>query len=132
MAKHTQPLCINEHGISVLGVVRDVGDGRYEAYMIPPDKANHASFLEQLPTGELLMAWFSGTKEGANKCSIVMAHLPANGSQVRIVSLPSFQTLLSLAHSTYKTNTSLWCSNNYQISVIDCYLCEVLYRLLNR
>ena len=56
-----------------------MGDGRYEAYMIPPFHSNHASFLERLPSGELLMAWFSGTKEGANNCSIVLARL--NGTQ---------------------------------------------------
>lgn len=61
------------------GVVRPAGDGRYEAYMIPPYKSNHASFLELLPSGELLMAWFSGTAEGANNCSIVLARL-SNGS----------------------------------------------------
>lgn len=64
------------------GVIRAVGDGRYEAYIIPPNKANHASFIEQLPDGQLTLAWFSGTKEGADKCSIVVAHLPPNGTQV--------------------------------------------------
>ena len=43
--------------------------------MIPPFLSNHASFLERLPSGELLMAWFSGRKEGANNCSIVLARL---------------------------------------------------------
>lgn len=43
--------------------------------MIPPFLSNHASFLEYLPTGELLMAWFSGVKEGANNCSIVLSRL---------------------------------------------------------
>ena len=60
------------------GIVRPTSDGRYEAYMIPPYKSNHASFLELLPSGELLMAWFSGKAEGANNCSIVLARLPAN------------------------------------------------------
>ena len=49
--------------------------------MIPPFAANHASFIELLPSGELLMAWFSGTAEGANNCSIVLASLPARGMQ---------------------------------------------------
>ena len=53
------------------GVVRPTGDGRKEAYMIPPYKSNHASFLELLPSGELVMAWFSGTAEGANNCSLL-------------------------------------------------------------
>ena len=63
------------------GVVRPTGDGRYEAYMIPPDKSNHASFLEELATGDLLMAWFSGVAEGANQCSIVLARLPKGSVQ---------------------------------------------------
>ena len=63
------------------GVVRPTGDGRYEAYMIPPYTSNHASFLEELPTGDLLMAWFSGVAEGANQCSIVLASLPKGSTQ---------------------------------------------------
>lgn len=63
------------------GVVRPTGDGRYEAYMIPPYRSNHASFLEVLPTGDLLMAWFSGVAEGANQCSIVLARLPKGSAQ---------------------------------------------------
>ena len=50
--------------------------------MIPPEPSNHASFLELVPqSGLLVMAWFSGTSEGADKCSIVTAHLLANTSQ---------------------------------------------------
>ena len=50
--------------------------------MIPPDRANHASFLELIPqNGILVMAWFSGSSEGADKCSIVTAHLLANATQ---------------------------------------------------
>lgn len=50
--------------------------------MIPPDRANHASFLELIPqNGVLVMAWFSGSSEGADKCSIVTAHLLANHTQ---------------------------------------------------
>ena len=64
------------------GRIRDVGGGRYDAYMIPPDRSNHASFLELLPqNGILVMAWFSGSSEGADKCSIVAAHLLGNASQ---------------------------------------------------
>ena len=57
--------------------------------MIPPGAANHASFLELLPDGELAMAWFSGTSEGANNCSIVMASLPPAGDQWSNASLVS-------------------------------------------
>ena len=50
--------------------------------MIPPYHSNHASFLELIPqNGILVMAWFSGTSEGADKCSIVVAHLLANDTQ---------------------------------------------------
>ena len=49
--------------------------------MIPPFKSNHASFLEMMNDGTLVMAWFSGTSEGANNCSIVVAHLLHNSTQ---------------------------------------------------
>ena len=65
----------------VIGIIRPTGDGRYEAYMIPPNISNHASFLEQLSSGDFVMAWFSGVKEGASNCSIAIARLAANGSQ---------------------------------------------------
>ena len=65
----------------IIGTVRDVGGGRYDAYMIPPFKSNHASFLEVASGGTLVMAWFSGTSEGANDCSIVVAHLLENSTQ---------------------------------------------------
>jgi len=66
--------------------------GRYEAYMIPPYHSNHASFLERNPNnGALFMAWFSGTAEGADKCSIVVAHLPLNSTQWTKATLVSQQ-----------------------------------------
>ena len=37
------------------------------------------------------MAWFSGTAEGADKCSIVVAHLPLNGTQWTKATLVSQQ-----------------------------------------
>ena len=50
--------------------------------MIPPYKSNHASFLELLPAnGILIMSWFSGTSEGADKCSIVTAYVLTNSTQ---------------------------------------------------
>ena len=70
--------------------MRPTGDGRFEAYMIPPNESNHASFLELLPapapspsnsSGELVMAWFSGLAEGTSNCSIVVARLPAGSLQ---------------------------------------------------
>ena len=65
----------------MIGVIRPTGDGRYQAYMIPPKKSNHASFLEQLSSGDFVMAWFSGEKEGASNCSIAIARLAAYSSQ---------------------------------------------------
>lgn len=71
------------------GKIRKTADGRYEAYMVPPAAANHASFLELLPHGGLGMAWFSGTQEGANNCSIVVAYLSSGSSQWSNASLVS-------------------------------------------
>jgi predicted neuraminidase len=50
--------------------------------MIPPYRSNHASFLELISSnGILVMAWFSGSSEGADKCSIVGANLLPNSTQ---------------------------------------------------
>lgn len=57
------------------GVLRENGEGRLDAYLAPPFKSNHASMVEQLPSGALSMAWFSGSAEGQNDVSIVYAHL---------------------------------------------------------
>jgi len=65
----------------IIGIIRPTGDGRFEAYMIPPNKSNHASFLEQLSSGDFVMAWFSGVKEGASNCSVAVALLTFNSSQ---------------------------------------------------
>lgn len=65
----------------IIGIIRPTGDGRYEAYMIPPKKSNHASFLERLSSGDFVMAWFSGEEEGASNCSIAVALLASNSSQ---------------------------------------------------
>ena len=42
------------------GVLRLQPDGSTVAYLPPPAAANHASTIEQLPSGGLLLAWFSG------------------------------------------------------------------------
>ena len=47
--------------------------------MIPPFKSNHASFIELLPNGDLVLAWFSGTAEGESDVAIVLSRLP-NGT----------------------------------------------------
>ena len=59
------------------GVVRDAGDGSQVAYMQPPYKSNHASTLEKLPGGGLIAAWFSGEREEASGCAIVVSRLEA-------------------------------------------------------
>lgn len=67
--------------LSYDGLVRPQKDGSLVAYMDPPNIANHASSIEQLPDGTLLLAWFSGIKEEANKCAIAVSRLPAGSSQ---------------------------------------------------
>ncbi len=63
------------------GLVRPQADGSEIAYMAPPNLANHAATLEQLPDGALLLAWFSGIKEEADKCAIVVSRLPPGSAQ---------------------------------------------------
>ena len=63
------------------GLVRPQADGSAVAYMAPPNLANHAATLEQLQDGTLLLAWFSGTKEEADKCAIVVSRLPPGSAQ---------------------------------------------------
>lgn len=63
------------------GLVRPQPDGSFVAYMAPPNLANHASTIEALPDGTLLLAWFSGTKEEADKCAIAVSRLPPGSTQ---------------------------------------------------
>lgn len=63
------------------GVLRNASDGTMEAYMIPPYASNHASFIEPLPNGDLVMAWFSGTSEGESNVAIVFSQLKNNSDQ---------------------------------------------------
>lgn len=63
------------------GVLRKGADGRMEAYMIPPFKSNHASFVVGLPSGERLIAWFSGSAEGQSDVAIVLSRLEAGSMQ---------------------------------------------------
>jgi len=63
------------------GRVRPQADGSLAAYMDPPNAANHASSIEALPDGTLLLAWFSGTKEEADKCAIAVSRLPPGSAQ---------------------------------------------------
>ncbi|XP_013386853.1 uncharacterized protein LOC106156237 isoform X2 [Lingula anatina] len=66
-------------GKSFDGLLRRTTDGRYEAYMKPPYKSNHASFIERLSNEDMVIAWFSGSKEGESNVAIVFARLP-NGT----------------------------------------------------
>ena len=65
----------------LLGKIRYAGDGRYKAYMVPPFAANHASFLELLPNGDMLLAWFSGKQEGYSGVAIVLSRLKSGSDQ---------------------------------------------------
>jgi len=56
-------------------------DGRLEAYMVPPFAANHASFIEVLPNGDFVVAWFSGKQEGASNVAIVVSCLRHGSTQ---------------------------------------------------
>ena len=72
-----------------LGKLRETSSDFYEAYLIPPAPVNHASFLQEMPNGDFLLAWFAGTAEGADNCSIVMSRLPKGSDQwsnARVVS----------------------------------------------
>jgi predicted neuraminidase len=63
------------------GTVVPAGDGSFEAYLSPPFPQNHASTIEQLPNGDIVVAWFSGLHEEAPNCSIAFSRLPAGTSQ---------------------------------------------------
>lgn len=45
-----------------------------------PNLQNHAANLCELPNGDLLCVWFSGTQEGMADISIYLARLPAGGT----------------------------------------------------
>jgi predicted neuraminidase len=63
------------------GLVRPQAGGLAVAYMDPPNLANHASTIELLPDGTLLLAWFSGIEEEADKCAIAVSRLPPGSAQ---------------------------------------------------
>ena len=63
-------------GVKFDGVLREVGDGRINAHMIPPFTCSHASFIERGGDEDSkVMAWFSGTKEGQSDVAIVVSCL---------------------------------------------------------
>eukprot|EP01101_Sappina_pedata_P012313 TRINITY_DN8439_c0_g1_i1.p1 TRINITY_DN8439_c0_g1~~TRINITY_DN8439_c0_g1_i1.p1 ORF type:complete len:396 (+),score=74.22 TRINITY_DN8439_c0_g1_i1:40-1188(+) len=63
------------------GIVKQTDDGRYTTLLHPAFKESHASFLEVLPNGDLLCAWFSGMHEGYSGVAIVMSRLVYGSSQ---------------------------------------------------
>lgn len=56
-------------------------DGRSVAWIPPPAHNNHASFLHELPGGDLGLVFFSGTEEGRFNCSVYYARLPKGSHQ---------------------------------------------------
>ena len=56
------------------GVLRQTGDGRTYAYLVPPKGGNHAATISQLDGGALGVAWFTGG-EGTPNCSIAFSAL---------------------------------------------------------
>ncbi len=51
-------------------------DGYRSAVLRPPFESSHGSNLLLLPSGELLLSWFSGSDEGGDGVAIVVARLP--------------------------------------------------------
>lgn len=68
------------------------GDGTWMAYLPPPAVTNHASSIEQLPDGTLLLAWFTGLKEEAAGCAIAVSRLPPGSSQWSVPKVVSQRT----------------------------------------
>ena len=75
----TQALSVSDPPFD--GKVRKDPDGSSVAYMKPPYVSNHASTIEVLPSGTLVAAWFSGEKEEAPGCAIVVSTLPKGTDQ---------------------------------------------------
>lgn len=69
-------------------------DGRSAAWIPPPAHNNHASFLHELPDGDLGLVFFSGTEEGQFNCSVYYARLPRGEKQWSTPQLISRRCLL--------------------------------------
>lgn len=54
---------------------------RVEAFLTPTGIENHAANMIELPNGDLLCAWFSGTQEGIPDVGIALSRLPAGGAR---------------------------------------------------
>jgi predicted neuraminidase len=64
------------------GNVRGGGqNGIAHAFLPSPVVQNHAAFLDLLPDGRLICAWFGGTLEGASDISIYASILNRDGTQ---------------------------------------------------
>ena len=53
-------------------------------FIFEPDtnyRSCHASTIVELPNGDLLAAWYAGTKEKAKDVAVLAARLPKGGSQ---------------------------------------------------
>lgn len=62
-------------GVSPDGFVKDLEPGRKVALLQPPFESSHGSSLLALPSGGLLLAWFSGQDEGGDGVAIVVSRL---------------------------------------------------------
>eukprot|EP01044_Picomonas_judraskeda_P029588 COSAG03_NODE_10309_length_658_cov_1.386404_1_plen_153_part_01 len=69
-------------------------DGRSAAWIPPPAHNNHASFLHELPDGDLGLVFFSGTEEGQFNCSVYYARLTKGEKQWSTPQLISRRCLL--------------------------------------
>jgi predicted neuraminidase len=54
---------------------------RIEAFIPPMGRENHAANMVELPNGDLLCVWFSGSEEGRSDVRIVMSRLSSGGAQ---------------------------------------------------
>eukprot|EP01013_Petalomonas_cantuscygni_P016383 TRINITY_DN3337_c0_g1_i1.p1 TRINITY_DN3337_c0_g1~~TRINITY_DN3337_c0_g1_i1.p1 ORF type:complete len:402 (+),score=63.27 TRINITY_DN3337_c0_g1_i1:74-1279(+) len=59
------------------GRIRRSSKGFSYAYVVPPEGSNHASTIQTLPDGSVLLAWFTGG-EGHPNCSIAFSRLLAH------------------------------------------------------
>jgi hypothetical protein len=64
------------------GIIHRSSDGSSYAFLAPPNKQNHASFIEEMtPSGTLAIAWFTGG-EGQPNCSIAVSLLEVGSQQL--------------------------------------------------
>ena len=111
------------------------GDGTWLAYLPPPAITNHASSIEQLPDGTLLLAWFTGLKEEAAGCAIAVSRLspgsaqwsdpkvvsqrPGYSNQNPVLFFDATTNLTHLYHSQLKANTGEGLDNLWHLYSVD-------------